>query len=464
MQKILKQIFVLLIMAIILFSNVSLATESSSKFDLNGLGSKLKESVDSEKVESTLNGLKENIDVDKIQSKLEDVKDNVDLNDLETTFNNLKDEFTNSDTNFSAEFDSDDVLYDTMPIVTDGESDIGGEYITGDIYKFEGEDVVIEKNVNGNIYVIGKNITIYSENVYGNIFALAEENLTIASEVSGSVYAFASNFEFAGKTSDIYLIAGNAHFSNNSKISRDLRLISENANIEGKILGSVYSEVETMDINDKTAAINGTLNYTGELNTNSTNIGNVIKSESSFELEENLTTFGEALATSIVVIFTVLRVITIILILGIIVAVQNKKPIYVTDIKDKFWRDLLYGLLFTIVIPIGAILFMITIIGIPVSLIVILAYIVFFNFVNTPIAVIEISKLIYKNECNSKIKIWLVAIALYVITVLLNNVPFVGAIVNAVISIYGFGFVLRKIFGKKEPTQDVTVEILSENE
>lgn len=483
MQKILNKIFVLLVLTIILFSNVVLATEKSeSKYDLNDLGSKLKESVDSEKVKSTLNGIKDNIDVDKIQSKLENVKENVDLNDLETTFNNLKDEFTNSDTKFTPETGAEDYVgdteiedesfFDAMSVLTEGESDVNDEYITGDIYELKKGDITIEKNVNGNIYIIGKNVTIYSENIYGNIFVLAEENLTIASEISGSIYCIAPNFEFAGKASDIYLISTNAHFANNSKISRDLRIISENANMEGKILGSVYSEVGAIDINDETATINGTLNYTGELNTNSTKIGNIVKHDSSIEgpvkdiesIGDELSTFLEAVANSIVIIFTVLRVITIALILGIIIAVQNKNTLYATDIKDKFGKDLLFGLLFTVAIPVGAILFMITIIGIPVSLIVLLAYFVFFNFVNTPVAVIEISKLIFKNEFNSKIKIWLVAIALYVMTVLLNNVPWVGAIVNIVISMYGFGFVLRKIFGKKEPTQDVTVEVLSDNE
>lgn len=452
MRKILKSSIVLLIVLFVL-TNVTLATESTSEFNLNDLGSKLKESVDTEKIESTFN----------------DLKDNVDLNDLESTFNNLKNEFDDATENGS----TDANLYDTMPIISDDEytgSASSGEFITGDIYMLEEGDIVIEKNVNGNIYVIGKNITIYSENVYGNIFALAEENLTIASEVSGSVYCLAPNFEFAGSTSDVYSISTNAHFSNNSKISRDLRMVAETANIEGKILGSVYSDVTTLNIDDETAAINGTLNYTGELNTNNTNIGELVKSESSLEgtnkelesMGEGIETFFTALVSAIGIIYTILKVTTMVLILAIIIAVLNKKDVYTTDIKEKFWRDLLYGLLFTIVIPVGAILLMFTIIGIPVSLIVILAYAIFFNFVNTPLAVIEISKLIYKNECNSKMKIWLLAVALYVVTVLLNNVPWVGAIVNFVISVYGFGFVLRKIFGKKEPTQDITVEILSD--
>jgi hypothetical protein len=121
-------------------------------------------------------------------------------------------------------------------------------------------------------------------------------------------------------------------------------------------------------------------------------------------------------------------------------------------IKESFWKALLYGFLFLILVPIGCVLLLITLIGIPLVPIVILIYILAL-MVAPLFPAIYVGKMFFDKPDKNKLLVLLIGVALYVVLI---SIPVLGWLVKLVAVLLGLGVMTLAIFSKKKRKKKMT--------
>ena len=81
--------------------------------------------------------------------------------------------------------------------------------------------------------------------------------------------------------------------------------------------------------------------------------------------------------------------------------------------------------------------------------------------ITIPVAAIEIAKAILKRETKSKVLVWFIAFIIFTLAQAAVFIPSVGGLIKGIVSLYGFGFIYRKLF-KREKNNKIEVEIVEE--
>ena len=108
------------------------------------------------------------------------------------------------------------------------------------------------------------------------------------------------------------------------------------------------------------------------------------------------------------------------------------------------WKCLLYGFLYFVLLPVIAIVFLITIIGFPIALLLFAMYgfVIFFAKPLTALVLARWTELYYKKKWG-KVTIFFVSIGLYVLLKLIGLVPVVGWIIVLLLILLAFGALLE---------------------
>jgi hypothetical protein len=400
-MKKLKKLCVLLIVFFMLISNIALATsENTTQTPIEPRGTTSEELVDSDEIEQTPIEPRDSISEE----------DDLDLISLDD---------------------------ESMPIIED-ETEIK----VGDFYKISDESVSLTRNVDGNVYIIAKDVEISSNMIYGNIFIIAE-SVNITSDITGSAYIIAKNIVINdGGMSDAYFIANNVKLNENSYVSRDVKILADSLTIDGSIYGSLYSSVENIEVGNY-GYIQSDFYYSGELSyANENQIGNVIKQDKVVIVND--TNQDNGIKDEILSIIT--KAVTALFIIGIILLVSNKKMN--TEITpSSVIKKVLLGILYVVLIPIVSVLCMLTVVGLPVGLIILILYVLMF-IVCIPVASISITEVALKNKDTSNVKKWLIATLIYVVIAILQKIPVIGTIVTIILGTYGISLIMKLIFKK----------------
>ncbi len=345
-----------------------------------------------------------------------------------------------------------------MPIsdnpVPDGMSYVENEieYIEDDVYLCQ-EDIAYDKLVDGNVYAIGKNITISSLAITGNLFVCGE-NVTINANVSGSVYACGNIVEINSGANDVYVAGNKVTFGDNSYTYRDIRVASETCEFNGYSYRNFYSTSSKTNINNSsTAGVAGKIYYSGEINVeNNDNIGEMIEIKLPVKQESKSDTFSNVIN----ILAKAFTAIVIILVWSNIT--KNKE----NNEKENYFIDILVGLGLTILVPIIAIVLIITLVGLPIGFLIIALYVIALC-ISIPIAALKISRIILKltqKSCSNVMK-FVLALAVYLVIELIRFIPVVGGVIRFIIIAYGFKVILSTIFSKKENIVKQEQEVIS---
>lgn len=322
----------------------------------------------------------------------------------------------------------------------------------GDLFVVEDEANVTE-NIDGNLFVIADNVEI-SGNVDGSIFVIGT-NVNINSNITGSAFVLAENINFeCGQIKDAYFGGKEIDIFEDALISREAKMMADIISIDGTISGDLYSEEEEITVSD-TGRITGKLVYSGTLSqATEDSIGSLekIETDTTETVVQKVSTFEKVLT----------KTFTALVIIGLIVLVSNKEK--EEDITAKtLVKGVFGGILWIILIPIISLLLIVTIIGIPVSLILLMIYVVLF-FVVFPAVSIQISSCILKSKNNSsKVKLWLVATVAYFVLALIREIPTIGTIVTILVGTYGFNLIIKSIFKKNKKEMQDKKEVVETN-
>ena len=316
----------------------------------------------------------------------------------------------------------------------------------GDVYLIEETVDFKGQYIDGNVYLMGEKVNVDAEIIDGNLFVMAQDT-EINSEVRGSIYVLCGNAKISSRAKDVYVACEKVELTKDSYIIRDARLCASEVKLNGRVNNNAYSAAANTIIDDETsnARIVGQLHYTGELNkTDSAYIGEIIKDEpliDSEEIEKEANSAMEAAGSAIDTFGIAMGLscgIAVIIIAGLLfknpkanIIPEGKNPIAVTFV------DAIKGLGLMIVIPIGLVVLLITIIGLPVSLVGLMVYILLI-LASIPVASLVIVRTFLSNKVNGNGLQILVAILVYIGLTVINIIPVVGPIINTLVMWYGF--------------------------
>lgn len=340
--------------------------------------------------------------------------------------------------------DSDD---DIMLISENGETQsVENEIKYGDYFGLE-DDVEIENDISGNVYIMGKNVNISSNVIEGNVFIIAE-TVTINSYIQNSAYIIANNIKISNDSeiNDVYFIANNVEFGEESYVARESKILASTVKLNGYMAGNAYIGAEENIDFGENAKIHGNLYYSGNLNSQENSIdGNMIHKESSVNIT-NTVNNSSIVKTKIVEIITSL--ITAFVIIGIIILLFDNRLDKNSQITvGKTIKSIFKGLGFIILIPIVSIAIMLTCVGAPISLIVLIIYILMF-VIAIPVSVLEITNIVLKNKEITKGKRVLYATICFLIIKIIRIIPVLGSIVTFCLVTFGFEQIIKFIFKK----------------
>ncbi len=327
------------------------------------------------------------------------------------------------------------------PISTD-ENDIGGNPVSrGDLYVIQTNANIVDK-VDGNLFIISDNVDI-SADVDGNIFVMSD-NVKINSNINGSAFVLAQNLTITnGSIKDAYFYADNITLAENTIISREAKMMAESINVFGMVLGDVYTAAEKVTL-EETGSISGKLVYSGKLEQNHEGqVGSLEKQEVKTDNIKNEDNFANK-AESIV-----FKTVTALFVIGLIVLVTNKKLETKVTVGDVV-KGIIGGALWVVLIPIIAVALILTIFGIPFSLILLTIYVLMF-FVAIPMVSLQISAYVLNlRNKDSKVLLWLFAVVIYCAIAILRLIPVLNVAIPLLVGSYGFNLIIKTLFPKKK--------------
>ncbi|NPV90165.1 MAG: hypothetical protein HPY50_05270 [Firmicutes bacterium] len=253
-----------------------------------------------------------------------------------------------------------------------------------------GNNVVINADVDGDVFAAGENITVNGK-INGDLLAAAR-TLSINSTVTGDIRCAAENIDFKGETAqsltafcsifrgmgsslvnrDAVIFAGNVDLS--GKIGRDLLGSAGQVGINGSIEGDVRLwEVQRLSLNS-TAVVGGSITYRspeeaavapGAKVAGTKNWEPIAETTPAERPKEGINWFGQVAGFAAGV-----------LLWGLLTLMFPKMWVRLSQAVEKDpWPVLGWGLLALLLTPLAIILLLVTVIGIPISLLLLMAYV-----------------------------------------------------------------------------------------
>lgn len=329
----------------------------------------------------------------------------------------------------------------------------------GDLYVLYGEDgnytnstYVMDKYVDGNVFIFGQDVKITGR-INGSLYVFAS-TVTIEEEalVAVSSFIFADTIRLNGLTMDLYAASRNFEMTKTGVVYRDARIGTDNAVIYGQIgrdLELASGNIQVYKDEETAAYVGRNVNYYSDKQVEDmekiTVNGEVKFTEKKQEAAKTTTIsdyvfdgMGEAIF--VLVIYAIF--------IFIAPKFTDKAKEYVST------RGLLaaaIGLGFTVLVPIIAFLIIFTIIGVPVSLIIFVVYILAL-VLNSAVVSIAINEFI-ANKIPAVDTIWkkiLMILPVAFVLFLLRKIPVIGGWISAIVLFVGLGIMVLYQFDKRK--------------
>jgi hypothetical protein len=304
-------------------------------------------------------------------------------------------------------------------------------YVADDI-RCAGGDLELLNNLGGDLVVTGGKVFIGENAVIGGGLVSSGGEIKLEGMVNGYVRAVAASFVFNGKVNNDFNCRADKLVINGSVAGKSViaaRELSLGINAEFRNSIRYWTKGARPEFNKHLQS--GVLVYDPSLK---------IKSKSWYFLGHG-TLFG--------MIWYVLMVFLFIALIQYLFSNTFKKA--GSTIDHAQLRPLLSGFLFFIAVPIGALALFVTVIGIPVGLLLVLAY-VSIILLATIITAIVVANW-YNYRFNQHWTYWQIvwsALAMFVLFKLVSFTPFLGGLIMIVIACIAFGAVLLNIHLRKK--------------
>lgn len=334
-----------------------------------------------------------------------------------------------------------DINADANALISEATKSDNG-VIQNDVYEMQSSSE-LTKDVNGNVYIMAQDVRIKSKKIYGNVFIMAQDINIDGTEISGSVYLLGETIKFNGTCSEIYACGKKVSVEADSKIYRDVRLAGEKVNIKGKISRDAYIACDNLSLVEG-AVIEGDLSYeaieAGKIE------GKVNGKVDYKKIEKNDN--SNKVKTVGAIIFGVIWSTLSNIILSLIIMLLFYKAFKRDELS--LVESTLLGLAFLAGVPILCLVLLLTVVGILPSILLFALYVLILCVAQL-IALLMIADKLYKKDDEgekSKLKLFLIDVALIIAYGAISVIPVAGGIVGFVLALMGCGIVLKSIFKK----------------
>ncbi len=320
------------------------------------------------------------------------------------------------------------------------------EVVNDDIY-FAGSSVIVEGTINGDLVAAGGEIRV-TGTINGGIMA-AGGSIIVNGNVTDDIRAAGGEVKIGGDVGDnVLAFTGQFVLEKNARIARDLTLGAGNAVIDGTVNGNINGGATDLEMS---GAVKG--NVTVELDNNikifpGATIGGNLEYKAPHKgeisgLVSGKTTYKETpvkkgdlqskIDGEIIGYLWLLLIGIVSLILAPELTQKNSDMVTIKPL-----RNLLFGLLFLIITPIVAILLLITIIGIPLSLIIFIIYIISLYISRIYVGFRVGQYVLEKLKIETRSRALTMASGLLILLIVIN-LPIIGGFIHFVVLLLGLG-------------------------
>lgn len=351
-------------------------------------------------------------------------------------------------------------------IMFTGDSAKSGDYVVLESSKtvkgpafYSGNKVEINGNVDGTAFVAGQEVTINGD-IKGDLFAAGQE-VTITGKIYGNLYAAGQKVLVKGQvTGDAFIAGEKAETAGEAVFNRDLMVGAQSVNqlgpverqmfavgghvvLNGRIGDNARLTADNLEVQDG-ALIKGKLVY---LSPKQASVSEKAKIGEGTEWKKAAPRQQKEQKTFVSQL------------LGVIIGILGALLVWFIGItvKQNFWIDLIrpigsepvktigIGALTLIMVPILAIILMVTVVGLPVGILLVLAYGITLYLAKIISAVFIGNWLAARfNWPTLHRGVWLVLLGLAIIAVV-TRIPFVGFLFTLAIVFAGLGAVAMAI-------------------
>ncbi|MFA5966974.1 MAG: polymer-forming cytoskeletal protein [Patescibacteria group bacterium] len=334
--------------------------------------------------------------------------------------------------------------------------------------------VSLSKPVNDDAYIAGGNVTI-DQDIWGDLF-VAGGTIDINTDIAGDLFISGGNISIRGSVGDDVHIGG-GNISIYGEIKDDLMigggtvLIADTATVRGDLLvgtgnfdlyGTVLGNVKAGFGNAKIAGvingnadlrygdgklifadgakIRGQLDYWAKSENNSFDkIAGTITYHKMTSSRSSLPIFATIFVPTVILMGMFWPFISILLLGGLLILLLPKYlPRMVETTKKDYWTALWQGLLFIIVAPVLALLIAFTGVGIPISVIMMLSFVILAILASVPVSMAIGSYLLKYKEGDKAKQFGALAIGALVY-VIVGSFPLIGWLVKLILFVIGIG-------------------------
>lgn len=313
---------------------------------------------------------------------------------------------------------------------------VGGDvHISGrinDDLRVAGGQVTIDATIDGDLLIAGGEVTIEKDaRITGDVI-IAAGQVTIYAPIGG----------------DLNIHAGQAEL--NSSVGGFVEIYAEDVTLDGTITGNAKIVSKSFKyIND--SSIKGDLEYwtvEREMDIDSIVAGSVFYNEDlGMSSNEKAIAAGgmAAVLIALVAALSLYKLLSTLLLISILVLTTKKYfPTAAKECMQNPWMSMLTGGLFIVLTPIVAILFMVTLIGIPIGFAIIAMYIVVLFFAKA-FAAITLAQwyALRKKKTWKSFKLIGASVLVYALISIISIVPVLGWLAASALILMGIGACAR---------------------
>lgn len=319
--------------------------------------------------------------------------------------------------------------------------DIAGD-VNGDVF-CAGQTVVISGTVTGDVICAGQTVKV-SGRIQGDA-RLAGQSVTVGSQVTQSISAAAQSFVLEAGASvgrDVSIATEDAVF--NGSVRRDLALAATNATVANNVGRDINAAVTDLNLSER-ARVGGDLDYTSENRADIADGAQIAGRTNRTDREApNRGQWGtDASVFALSFGFGVYMLISLLLIsLALVLLFPRALSEAARWALNSPGKTILIGFLAGLLVPIFIVALMTTFIGIPLALVLLLAWLLILAL-SGPFASYYAGRLVFKGNAKSPIVTMLVGSLAIIV---LYFIPILNVITAVLVVWMGTGMILSELF------------------
>lgn len=307
--------------------------------------------------------------------------------------------------------------------------------VTGDLTAAGGM-VTIDGNVEQELLLAGGMLNV--SGAIGNTARIAGGNITISGPVGGDLVVAGGNIHITGKASvagDLLIGGGNVIID--APVKGTIRMAGGSVSINSTVGGNVYAQTSQSLVFGPGANVSGTVFHKGNMQAQ---VKDGAKVGTINFTQINTSRAGRGLAGLLTIAFLI-RLLAWIIVAFLLYHFKKSWVLQTYEgVQTRPWPNLGWGLVYAIIIPVVAVLALITFVGYYTALIIGVGYFMLV-LVAKIFAAITLGFLILRrlSKPNDAIPMWQPIVIGTVIWSVLGLIPFIGWIIIAVLFLMTFG-------------------------